>query len=118
MKYLNLKKSVDDWLTTQFIIFFLIGFAINVFSNGQATLFFIEDYYNIDSNYESNFNNYSFNNFTFINSNLNQKNIIIQNYTNNVYFKNKLALYISQVLYWIISPLVNLYFGLFILGKD
>lgn len=96
----NIPVKVDEWLYIQFVIFFLIGFCINAFSNGQATLIFFEDYYSVIPNSDDlGFQT--------------ERDKVIQEYSNQTYFNSRLAFWVAHFLYWILSPAVNFYFAIF-----
>jgi hypothetical protein len=104
----NIPKEIDEFFYVQFVCFFLIGFMMNVYSNGQATLIFVEDYYQINPLIDNQNNSYFENNFM-----QNQKEDMIQKYTNQTYFNSNLARNLSLILYWLISPLICFYFAIF-----
>jgi len=104
----NIPKEIDEFFYIQFVLFFLIGFMCNVYSNGQATLIFVEDYYQINPLITDNQNLSS--QYEFMQS---QKQEVIQKYTNQTYFNSKLARNLTLLLYWLISPLICFYFALF-----
>ena len=94
---LNIPKAHDEWLTYQFLLFFLIGFGINVFTNGQATLYYFDTEYNLDTQQY------------FTDEKLEQLKDIYQKLS----FKNDFILYSVLFMYFILSPAVNFYFGFF-----
>jgi hypothetical protein len=103
MTAFNLTKEQDEFFTIQFLIIFLIGFCINVYSNGQATLIFMHNEYDISPDSPI--------------YNLTPEYQALQKYTNQEKFRNVWAEYIMLFLYFIVSPLVNLYYGFFVFKK-
>jgi hypothetical protein len=103
MVVFNIPKAHDEFFTIQFTIIFLIGFLLNVYSNGQATLLFLENEYDIKPN-EAGYE------YT-------PQYQLLQQYTNQEKFRNDWAQYVILGLYFIISPLINFYFAFFVFKK-
>jgi hypothetical protein len=82
---------------------FLIGFGINVYSNGQATLIFMQNEYDIkpDSSVY----------------NLTPQYEMLQKYTNQTKYRNDWVQYVILILYFIVSPGVSFYYGFFVFKK-
>lgn len=97
----NIPKQHDEWLTFQFLLFFLIGFGINVFTNGQATLYYFDTEYNLD------------NQQYFTDEKVEQLKDVYQKLS----FKNDFILYSVLFMYFILSPLINFYYGFKIFKK-
>lgn len=102
----QIPRKIDDWLTIQYIIFFLIGFFLNVFSNGQATLIFIDDYYGVDQ--DSVFEDTLY---------FSEKQKYIKEFENHIYTNNKFVWLVTLLLYFVISPLINFYYAFFVFKK-
>lgn len=102
MKVFNVPDEIDEWLTLQFIIFFVIGFLFNVYANGNATLVFFDDYYNIDPYSDISYNR-----------SLTEQEYYIREYASNTLVSTQRSFWIVHFLYWILSPLINFYYGFF-----
>lgn len=103
MPIFNLPQTHDEYFTIQFLIIFLIGFCINVYSNGTATLIFMHNEYDISPDSPS--------------YNLTPQYETLRQYANSEILRNKWAERIMLVLYFIISPAVNFYYGFFVFKK-
>lgn len=99
MAVFNIPSQHDEWLTIQFILFFVLGFGINVYSNGQATLIYLENEYQLKPNHPA--------------YNLTPQYELLQKYTNQEKYRNDWINYVLLILYFIISPLINFYFAFF-----
>lgn len=104
MIFADIPREIDDFFYFQFFIVFLIGFAINVFTNGQATMIFMNETYNIVP-----LMNYSFHT---------QEYQVIQDFTNQVSWKSDFAKNLSLFFYFVLSPLVNFYYSIFVFKKN
>jgi hypothetical protein len=110
----NIPKPIDEFFVCVFMLFFLIGFMCNVYSNGQATLLFIHSYYDMKPNNSSSISIKILN--TTIESNKEFK--AIQDFTNKTYFNNNFVNYLALIFYWLISPLICFYFAIFRFNKN
>lgn len=99
----NLPKTHDEFFTIQFLLFFLIGFMLNAFANGQATLVFIHNEYDISPNSPV--------------YNLTEQYRIIQEYSHSTLLKDNRIWYLILIFYWIVSPLINFYYAIFVFYK-
>lgn len=95
----DLPKDIDDFYATLMIILFLIGYCINVYAGGNATLIFIEDKYNLNPDSQI--------------LDLNSNEYYIQKYASNTLSNNRLVFHTSMFLFWILMPLVCFYYGYF-----
>jgi hypothetical protein len=103
MAVFNIPKDVDSWLTIQYLILFLMAFAINTDANGRATLIYLEAEYHISPDSP---------NFYYTNDYK-----MLQKYSQDVELRNKWVWNICLILYFIISPTINFYFGFFVFKK-
>jgi len=100
---LNVPKNIDSWLTIQFLIFFLMAFAINTDANGRATLIYLSSEYHISPDSP---------NFEYT-----KDYQLLQKYSQDVELRDKWVWDICLILYFIISPAINFYFGFFVFKK-
>lgn len=103
MKVFQVPDEIDEFFTIQFIIIFLLGFMINVYANGNATLIFFHDYYGVDPGQD----------FIYADENLQY----IEKYSSNTLHNNIYAFWISFFLYWFGIPLICIFFGIFKFNK-
>lgn len=97
--------EVNQWLFYQLLIMLLIGFNVNLISNYQAVLEVMETDLNIVPN----------SSFTFAHT-TNQFEQY-QLYVNRLQDKTSLMFKANLILYFIVSPLINFYFGTFVFPK-
>lgn len=103
MTIFNLDQKKDEFFTIQFIIFFMIGFFVNVYSNGTATLVYLDNEYSIKPNNQ----NYIYT----------PEYQLLQEYSQKISYRNNSINYINLILYFIVSPLLNFIYGFFIFKK-
>ena len=103
MAVFNLPKTHDDFFTLQFMIFFLISFFLNAFSNGQATIIFLEDEYSVGIGHDLEV--------------LDQKTAMLEKYSKDLFDANSVYWWVVFSLYFGVSPLINFYYGFFIFRK-
>jgi hypothetical protein len=103
MAVLNVPKRIDSWLTIQFLLFFLIAFCVNIDANGRATLVYLSSEYHISPDSP---------NFYYTDDYK-----MLQKYSQDIELRDKWVWNICLILYFIISPAINFYFGLFIFKK-
>lgn len=99
MKVFKLPDEIDEILTIQFLIIFVIGFMINVLANGNATLVFFHDEYGVSPGDDSFYQDY--------------KTEMISQYASTTLSNIHYSFWVSHFLYWILSPLVNFYYAFF-----
>jgi hypothetical protein len=109
----NVAKEIDDFFYFQFIIIFLIGFSINVYTNGQATVIFLEDYYSIsNASLLTTLNDDGY--FTMDD---NAKITYLKDMYQTTIWRSEIALYVSTFMYFILSPAVSFYYTFFVFPK-
>ena len=96
---LNMPRAHNDYFTYQFLLFFLLGFIINVYSNGQATLYYLDKEYSINSTQQT----------LIEDAHLKE---LKETYQHLSYQKGWVNL-ATLILYFGVSPLVNFYFAFF-----
>ena len=109
MSVFNLPKTHDNFFTLQFLLIFLIGFGVNVYSNGQATLMFFEDEYGINPDLSPELQEELYL--------LSDEYRIMQEYSTDVFNRNSLVNYLVLIFYFGVSPLINFYFGFFVFRR-
>lgn len=109
----GLSSDLDNLFYFQFLIFFLIGFLININANGMATLVYLDSEFDfLDSDFQNAMSNISMakGDDVFTKSYSTQEELI-KKYHSDLLVKDKRASFFIFVLFWFVSPFVNIGYG-------
>lgn len=114
----NIPDKIDNWLFLQFLLFFLVGFMINVYTNGQATIVFLENHYGEAVPFK-NFNfSLTESSSVIFETDYQYQVQYLKDYYHKTEWNSNFAKNLSLIFYWLVSPLINFIFAVFVFKKD